>query len=160
MFSISGLLAFFPVTDEMIFGDLCEFTNSWPSAISPLANVFLAIFEFGPSVSVHFFIGEKLAKVMKFRAVEMAKGSFTVFKEAEEILVFIPEVEAFAMEKVIFKVSVVILIFGKYLKSKTVSPAVLKRTKIEVSLNINSVSVSNRRFESIERLETVVDVQS
>ncbi len=97
---------------------------------------------------------------MKFRAVEMAKGSFTVFKEAEEILVFIPEVEAFAMEKVIFKVSVVILIFGKYLKSKTVSPAVLKRTKIEVSLNINSVSVSNRRFESIERLETVVDVQS
>jgi hypothetical protein len=78
----------------------------------------------------------------------------------EEILVFIPEVEAFAMKKVIFKVSVVILIFGKYLKSKTVSPTVLKRTKIEVSLNINSVSVSNRRFESIERLETVADVQS
>ncbi len=64
------------------------------------------------------------------------------------------------MKKVIFKVSVVILIFGKYLKSKTVSPTVLKRTKIEVSLNINSVSVSNRRFESIKTLETVADVQS
>jgi hypothetical protein len=120
----------------------------------------LGIFEFGPSVSVHFFIGEKLAKVMKFRSVEMAKGSFAVFKEAEEILVFIPEVKAFAMKEVIFKVSVVILIFGEYFKSKAVSPAVLKWAKIEVSLNINSVSVSNRRFESIERLEAVADVQS
>jgi hypothetical protein len=97
---------------------------------------------------------------MKFRAVEMAKGSFAVFKEAEEILVFIPEVKAFAMKKVIFKVSVVILIFWKYLKSKAVSPAVLKRTKIKVSLDINSVSESNKRFESIERLETVADFQS
>ena len=160
MLSISSLFAFFPVTDEIIFGDLCEFTNSWPSAISPLANILLAIFEFGPSVSVHFFIGEKLAKVMKFRTVEMAKGSFSVFKEAKEILVFIPEVKAFAMKEVVFKVSVVILIFGKYFNSKAVSPAVLKRTKIEVSLNINSVSVSNRRFEGIERLETVANFES
>jgi hypothetical protein len=149
MLSIPSLFAFFPVANEMIFGDLCEFSNSWPSAVSPFAKVFWAIFEFGPSVSVHFFVGKKLAKIMKFVSVQMSKGSFPVLKEAQKVLIFIPEVKAVPMKEIIFKVTVIILIFGEDLKSKAISPSVLKRTEIEISLDINSVSVSNRQFESI-----------
>ena len=86
---------------------------------------------------------------MKFVSLQMSKGSLAVFKEAQKVLIFIPEVKAVPMKEIIFKVAVIILIFGEYLKSKAISPSVLKRAEIEISLDINSVSVSNRQFESI-----------
>lgn len=137
--AIASTLAFLPVSDDVVFCDLCQFANAWTSALCPFSYVLLPVYELSLAESVHFLTVQKLANIVKFRSEQMPKDPFTVFEHSQKVLVFIPIVKSFSMEQVVFKISQIILIFWKYLKSKSVSSSMLKRAKIKVSLNVHSM---------------------
>jgi hypothetical protein len=54
------------------------------------------------------------------------------------VLVFIPKVEAFSMEQIVFEVSEKVLILRKNLKPKPVSSSIFEVSKVEVTLYIDT----------------------
>ena len=96
---------------------------------------------------------------MQFGPEQVSKNPLTILKHAQKVLIPVPKVKPFPMEQIILKVSQIMLVFWKNLQPEPIPPSILKRSKINIALNINPMRVRYKCLKDFQWLEAVVEVE-